>query len=90
MNTEISQQLNRIESLLLSQKKVYNVDDLSRVTGYSKSFIYKATASRELPHSSPRHGRLFFDRDAIDDWLLSNPVPTKREMEQISLNYLNK
>ena len=90
MNHEITQQLNRIESLLLSQKEVYNVEDLCRVTGYSKSFIYKAAASRELPHSSPRHGRLFFDKAAINKWLLSNPVPTKKEMEEIAIKYLNK
>jgi len=79
---EIKIQLERIESLLAVQKAVYNVEDLSRITGYSKSFIYKACASRELPHSSPRHGRIFFDREAINLWLLSNPVPTRTELEK--------
>jgi predicted DNA-binding transcriptional regulator AlpA len=85
---EIKTTLERIESLLLAQKNVYNVEDLSRVTGYSKSFIYKACSSRELPHSSPRHGRIFFDRDAINSWLLSNPIPTKLDLVEQASNYL--
>ena len=86
----IEQKLDLIIRLLFTQKEVLTVNDLSLLTGYSKSFIYKAAASRELPHSSPRHGRIFFDRRAINDWLLSNPVPTKREIENQAINYLNK
>ena len=84
---EITQLLQRLADELYISKQVFTVSDLAKYTGYSKSFIYKACASRELPHSSPRYGRIFFDRDAINAWLLSNPIPTKSEIQRQANNY---
>jgi predicted DNA-binding transcriptional regulator AlpA len=84
----VDDKLNLIVRMLLSQKKVFTVDDLCLITGYSKSFIYKASANRILPHSSPSGGRIFFDSEAINEWLLSNPVPTRDQLKAKAINYV--
>ncbi len=86
MTTE--EKLNQIISLLLGQKEVLTVDDLCLLTGYSKSFWYKASANRTIPHSSPSGGRIFFDRKTIQEWLMSNPVPTANQIQNQAINYV--
>lgn len=63
-----------IRDLLAHDKKVFNVDDLVRYTGLSKSKIYKLTQLNLIPTGNNKHIRQkFFDKDTIDAWLLGNP-----------------
>ena len=68
MANKFFKKLEQIERLLVSQKDVLNVDDLSVYTGWSKSFIYKSTAAKKIPHCKPYEGgkMLFFKREQID------------------------
>ena len=60
---------NLNEKLDLHNLKVLDVDKLSVYTGLAKDTIYKYTRNSEIPHSK-RGKKLFFDREAIDAWLL--------------------
>lgn len=80
--------LERIESLLLNSKKIFNIDDLCRYTGLSKSWVYKKTASSQIPHYKPSAKILIFRKDEIDDWLLKNPVRLMDDIEQEAINYV--
>ncbi len=81
-NSEIISKLNSIESrqekienLLLSQKPVLNFDELAWYTGFSKSFLYKLTMNYQIPGAyKPTGKQWYFDRKAIDKWLLSNKM----------------
>ncbi|MCM5662522.1 helix-turn-helix transcriptional regulator [Galbibacter mesophilus] len=65
--------LEDIKALLSQNKKVLNVEDLSQYTGLSKSKIYKLTHLRLIPMGNNKHIRQkFFDKDAIDEWLMGN------------------
>ncbi|QLE00922.1 helix-turn-helix domain-containing protein [Galbibacter sp. BG1] len=66
--------LEDIKALLSQNKKVLNVEDLAQYTGLSKSKIYKLTHLRLIPMGNNKHIRQkFFDKDAIDAWLLGEP-----------------
>jgi len=70
---ETSQQ--KIETLLLSQKPVLNFEELAEYTGYSKSFLYKLSMDSKIPGAyKPTGKQWFFERKAIDEWLLSNKM----------------
>ena len=71
-NTIIADRLKAIEESLRLQKKVFNTTDLHRYTGLPKSTIYKLTSTGKSPCNSPTGKILFFDKDEIDIWLLSN------------------
>ncbi len=60
---------NLNDKLELHNLKVLDVDKLSAYTGLSKDTIYKYTRNSQIPHSK-RGKKLFFDREAIDAWLL--------------------
>jgi predicted DNA-binding transcriptional regulator AlpA len=85
---ENNQKRADIDSLLLAQKRTLNVEELSRFTGFSKSFIYKLTSTKKIPHSCPNGKLLVFDRVLIESWLLSNPVDLSNDVEQEAINYV--
>lgn len=80
--------LQNIENLLLNQKPVFTIDELSQYTGLSKSFLYKKTANRQIPHYKPSSKILIFKKDEIDSWLLSNPVSVIDDIEQEAINFV--
>lgn len=71
-----NQRLERIEIGLLSQKTVLNLSDFCRYVGISKSWAYKLTSQRAVPHYSPNGKTLYFDKVEVDKWLLKNPIKT--------------
>jgi excisionase family DNA binding protein len=84
-------QLKSIEGLLSTSKNILNLDDLSHLTGLSKSHIYKLTASSKIPHYK-QSSHLYFDRLEIEAWLKENRIKTQSEIEQEASTYvtLNK
>jgi len=80
--------LSSIESLLRTQKTTFNLDDLCSYTGLSKSAVYKLTQRRLIPYSKPNSKIIFFKKDDVDAYLLSNPIDTQEEVEKIATNYI--
>ncbi len=73
-NKKVEDLLKDIKSLLASNKKILNVDDLAQYTGLSKSKIYKLTHLKLIPTgNNPNIRQKFFDKDKIDAWLLGEP-----------------
>ena len=86
---KIDERLNKIEGLLSISKTVLNIDEVARLTGLSKSTIYKLTSSGGIPHyKQSKH--LYFDRLEIESWLKSNRIKTKEEIEKEALSYTIK
>jgi excisionase family DNA binding protein len=86
--TDNNNTLANIEHLLLAQKRTLNVKELSRLTGFSPSFIYKLTSAKKIPHSCPNGKLLVFDRLLVEQWLLNNPVTLADDVEQYAINYV--
>lgn len=84
----IKEQLDRIESSLLSQKRVLTIDEVSKFTGLSKSFLYKLSALKILPHYKPNGKVIFIDRTELESFLLQNPIKTSTEIDQESTSYV--
>jgi excisionase family DNA binding protein len=87
---EIRSRLQRIEGLLLQKKKVLNFDEAVAFTGYSKSYLYRLTASGNIPHYKPSGKVIYFDRVELEKFLLSGKVKSREELDQEASNYLLK
>lgn len=82
------EKLKSIEKLLSLSKSVLNIDEVSKLTGLSKSTIYKNTCYGTIPHyKQSKH--LFFDRLEIESWLKANRGFNVDEIEASSKNSLN-
>lgn len=63
------------------QSEILTIEEVSELTGYKKTTIYKLTHERKIPFHKPAHGgrRIFFKREEINQWLQSNRVETREE-----------
>ena len=88
MTTE--ERLERIERLLLiGSKQALNVSECAIMLGISESRVRHLTSDRELPFY--KQGKsVFFKKSEIEDWMLSQKVQSKAEIQQQTNSYLIK
>lgn len=83
----IDDRLRNIETLLQSQKAVLNLEEVAAYTGLSKSSLYKRTSTGGIPCYKPNGKHIYFNKNEIDKWLLSNRKATSEEIETAATNY---
>lgn len=63
-------------------KSILSFEEVCAYIGMSKSYVYRLTSKGLIPHYKPLGKQMFFKKDEIDNWLLSNPVtPTSKTGE---------
>tara|TARA_R110000751_G_scaffold156988_1_gene262397 strand:+ start:541 stop:813 length:273 start_codon:yes stop_codon:yes gene_type:complete len=73
MNTiKLDERLERIESLLLANKKILSLEEACDYTGISRSYLYKLTSTGMIPHSKPSGKLIYFEREELENWLMQN------------------
>jgi excisionase family DNA binding protein len=87
---QVEQELRSIKTLLLTQKTVFNFDEVAAYTGLSKSYLYKLTHTAQIPHFKPQGKYIYFNKADIDQWLQRNPVTPVNadEIEQQAATYV--
>lgn len=74
--------LVEIRNLMLLNKDILNIDDVSLYTGFEKSYLYKLTSRKQIPHYKTPGGKsIFFKREEINEWLTKNPIKTTEQIE---------
>ncbi len=66
-----------------SNKRVLTLAEGCEYLGYAKSYVYKLTSAGVLPHSKPNGKTIYFDKEKLEQWMLSNPKET-REIQQVN------
>ncbi len=72
----------------MNNKRVLNISEASELLGFEVSYIYKLTSAKILPHSKPNGKTIFFDKEKLEDWMLSNPSSTLSDKKIIASNYV--
>ena len=86
-NIELEQRLDRIERLLSANKEVLTFEEACEYMGISRSFLYKLTSTRKIPHSKPNGKMIFFEKKKLNVWLLQNGRKSKAEIKSEALKY---
>jgi excisionase family DNA binding protein len=91
-NLDLKKELQELKNLtLLGAKNVLTMNDVSILTGLSKSHLYKLTHTHRIPHWKNRGGKItYFNKNEIENWLLYYRVKTTDEIESEAANYLIK
>lgn len=87
--------MTEIRDLLLLQKEIFTISEVCSYTGFEKSYIYKLTSTRKIPHfKSPGGKNIFFKRVEINEWLTQIRVKTvdeiKSEVEIAAIGFRTK
>lgn len=85
----IGELLERIEKAVLAQRKALNLKAACEYTGFSRSTLYKLTSAGLIPYSKPNGKNLFFDRERLDAWLLSNQNMSAVEKDALAATYVS-
>ena len=90
--------LDRIENAIANLKitnpapKMFapmNVREVSEYLKISVSSIYKLTSSSGIPHYKSGK-KLYFKKEDIDEWIFSNRIKTKDDIEKEAMEYIRK
>jgi len=63
-----------------SRKEILSIEDASIFLGVSKSYLYKLTSQREIPHFKPLNKIIYFKRSELIDWIEKGKIPTNEEL----------
>ena len=73
----------------IAAKNVLNIDEAAMYIGVAVGTMYNIANCHSL-HYSKNRGRLFFKKSDIDEWLMSSPVPSVKELQATAAKYLTK
>ena len=87
--------LNQITDLVTARtifatKEVLTSEETAQYMGVSKSYLYKLTMRREIPHYKPMGKMCYFNRAELENWLQNNRVATDEEIKERATNYCMK
>ena len=69
----ILKRLDELEERLSSEKTILSINEVSILTGISKSTIYKLTSQHKIPHYK-RVKQLMFDKKEILEWIKEGKI----------------
>lgn len=73
--------------LSLNTKEVLTSEEAANYMGVSKSYLYKLTMEKKIPHYKPMGKMVYFNRQELEQWLQANRVATDVEISQKAQNY---
>lgn len=82
--------VNFIENAAGTAKEMITLDETARYMGVSRSFLYKLTMGRKIPHYKPNGKLIYFNRKEVEEWLQQNRVATNSELEARAQAYCAK
>lgn len=71
----------------LTGKLMLNLDEAAAFIGLSKSYLYKLTSARKIPHSKPLGKLVYFNRVELEEWMQQNKVATMSEIDRRAQDY---
>ena len=78
------------DKTIFCTKEVLTSEEVARYMGVSRSYLYKLTMRRDIPHYKPRGKICYFNRQEVEQWLQSNRVATDTELNNQANNYCMK
>ena len=70
------------------QSKVLTFEQGCKYLGYAKSYVHKLTSAGILPYSKPNGKSIFFEREKLETWMLSNAKTSLAEKQIEAATYI--
>ena len=71
-------------------KEVLTSDEAAVYMGVSKSYLYKLTMRKQIPHYNPMGKMCYFNRAELEEWLQQNRCATDAELSQKAAGYCQR
>ncbi len=81
--TSVIDVMTQIRDLLMQQAEIWTIDTFCTCTGYEKSYVYKMTSQKKIPHYKTPGGKtIFFKRSDVMEFLTKNRIKSKDELDK--------
>ena len=71
------------------REEILSLNEAAMFLKASKSFLYKMTSQKLVPHYIPSGKKIYFRQSDLEDWLLKNRIPPTSELEANIESYLS-
>lgn len=75
------------DRVIFTTKEVLTSDEAARYMGISRSYLYKLTMTRKIPHYKPTGKICYFNRKELEEFLQSNRIATDAEISSKAQSY---
>lgn len=83
MERTIEEKIDTIERyIMISAKNILTADEAAAMLDMKVSMIYSLTSRRKIPFYKPNGKKIFFKKDELEQWVLSNRVSTDDEIRR--------
>jgi len=72
----------------ITQNRVLTFEQACEYLGYKRSYMYKLTSAGILPFSKPNGKSIFFDREKLEAWMLSNGTLSLNEKQIVAATHI--
>jgi len=91
---DLEKRLSDVEAMVqmmgINTKEVLTFDEAAKYLGMSKSYLYKLTSTKRIPHYKPIGKMNYFNRTELEQWLQAKRVSTVGELDQKAQSYCMK
>ena len=71
-------------------EEILSLSEAAKFLKLSKSFMYKMTSQKLIPHFIPSGKKIYFKKSDLENWLLKNRIPPTSELEADTENFLRQ
>lgn len=90
-NEQLKQMADLVaDKTIFCTKEVLTSEEAAKYMGISRSYLYKLTMRKEIPHYKPMGKVVYFNRVELEQWLQSNRASTITEISQKAKAYCMK
>ena len=75
------------DRVIFTTKEVLTSDEAARYMGISRSYLYKLTMTRKIPHYKLTGKICYFNRKELEEFLQSNRIATDAEISSKAQSY---
>jgi excisionase family DNA binding protein len=86
---QLKTEVENIKQLFSIQKNVLNFSEVKLYTNLSTSYLYQLTSTGGIPCYKPSGKHLYFKRDEVEKWLLSNRRATNIELDELASTHIS-
>lgn len=81
-NDFLEQIADVVRNSIYTTKEVLTSAEAAQYMGVSKSYLYKLTMAKAIPHYKPMGKICYFNRHELDEWMQQNRCATDSEITE--------
>ena len=70
------------------ERDLLTIEECVKLTGLKKSFLYRLTHERRIPHCKPGGNRVYIRRDDLLHWMEGNKIKTSEDIDRAAARHM--